>query len=358
MINTFWGSKKSFAFWGLMLLMSVRALFGQAISLPTLEQKIDSLLKTQNIRPFNGVVLIAQNGILLYQNEHGFADFEQQIPLKSKNNFVIGSISKQMTAVLVLRELDQGNVSLQTPIRAYLPNLKPNWADTVTIHHLLNHTSGIVDIDSPLAFRAGTQFSYSNLGYKLLGEIVEKTSGKSLEKLVNELFKLCKMTNSFYPNESKQKLALKAYSRQQDKSMMLEKATFENNYIAAGLFISTPLDLLKWNDFLHGGQLLKPESYAKMTTPSSTREHQLWGKVGYGYGLQIQKRGHLLEMGHSGYVAGFVSNNFYYPESKTSVITLENIDWKDEKAFYFEGEIVKLVRNYFGVKEAKNEFKH
>lgn len=353
MANTSFLRKFLFAFLCLNLLMSFCALFGQSSQNEELARKIDSLIKTQNIRPFNGVILIAQNGILQYENATGFADFEQQIPLKTKSNFVIGSISKQITAVLILRALDQGNLNLETPIRAYLPDLKQKWADTVTIHHLLNHTSGIVDIDSALAFPVGTQFAYSNLGYKLLGDILEKTSGKTLEKSVNELFKFCKMANSFYPNEAKQKIVVKAYSREKDKSMQFEKNTFANNYAAAGLFISTPLDLVKWNEFLHNGKLLKPESYQKMTTPSATRDHTLWGKVGYGYGLQIQKKGHLMEMGHSGYVAGFVSNNFYYPEGKTSVIVLENIDWKDENAFYFEGQIVKLVREYFGVKEMK-----
>lgn len=330
--------------------MGVCALFGQPSSL---SQKIDSLIKTQKIRPFNGVILISKNGILQYEKTHGFADFEKKTPFKMQNHFVVGSISKQITAVLILRAFDQKKLSLEAPIRTYLPNLKQDWADSVTIHHLLNHTSGIVDVDSPLAFQVGTQFAYSGLGYKLLGEIVENVSGKSLEKAVNELFKFCEMNNSFYPNAAKQKSVVKCYSRQEDNGIQQEKKTFENNYAAAGMFISTPYDLLKWNNLLHNGKLLAEDTYQKMTTASALRQHPLWGQVGYGYGLQIERHGNLLEIGHSGYVSGFVSLNFYYPETQTSVIMLENMDWKDEvseKNFYFESEMVKLMRKELGKK--------
>lgn len=337
--------KMTFALFYLTLLMGGNVLFGQT----NFSQSIDSLLQTQKIRPFNGIVLISKNGKMQYQKAVGFANFETKEKLNMNQQFVIGSISKQITVVLILRAFDQGKLKLDSPIRTYLPNLKPNWADTVTIHHLLNHTSGIVDVDSPLAFRAGSEFSYSGLGYKLLGEIIEKVENKPLEKVVNELFSFCKMKHSTYPSEAKQKQVIQGYSHQQEGKIEPEKGTFQNNYAAAGLYISNPKDILKWNNLLHNGKLLKPETYQKMISPSSLRNHPLWGEVGYGYGLQITKReGNLMEIGHSGYVVGFVSNNFYYPESKTSVIVMENLDWKDEISennFYFESEIAKIMRS-------------
>jgi CubicO group peptidase (beta-lactamase class C family) len=97
--------------------------------------------------------------------------------------------------------------------------------------------------------------------------------------------------------------------------------------IPSGGMISTARDLLLWNKNLHGGKLLSNKSYDLMTTASSHREHFIFGKVDYGYGLQIDRKGKTLEIGHSGYATGFASMNFYYPETKTSLIVLENIAW-------------------------------
>ena len=310
-------------------------------------KQIDSLIKINSIRPFNGIILITQNENPVYSKMVGYANFDKQTLFTLDSKFVIGSISKQITAVLVLQELDKLHLDLNEPISIYLPKLEQSWKDSITIKQLLNHTSGVVREDLPLAFSPGSQFLYSGYGYELLSKIIEKTSGKSYAKLCNELFKKCKMTNSSYPTKSVKKTIVTGYAKSTDSTLHTERETFKNNFAAAGLLISTPNDLIKWNDFLHHGKLFSDSIYQLMMTETSLRKHPIWGNVGYGYGIQITHDDSIIEFGHSGYVPGFASMNFYYPTTKTSLIILENIDWKDydfKQTFFFEELIRNIVR--------------
>ncbi|MCE7054330.1 beta-lactamase family protein [Algoriphagus sp. AGSA1] len=85
--------------------------------------------------------------------------------MEKADQFVIGSISKQITSVLVLREYEKGNLSLNDKIATYLPSIDQSWSKSVTIHHLLTHTHGVVDVNQPLGFEPGAQFQYSQLGF-------------------------------------------------------------------------------------------------------------------------------------------------------------------------------------------------
>jgi CubicO group peptidase (beta-lactamase class C family) len=113
---------------------------------------------------------------------------------------VLLSNTKQINALLVLRKVDKGKLDLQKNLRTYLPDFPQKWADSVNIHQLLNHTSGIVSLENPLSTKPGTTFKYTDLNYILLGKIVEAVTNNSAEKAVNELFSNCGMKNSGYPN--------------------------------------------------------------------------------------------------------------------------------------------------------------
>ncbi|MDR1200439.1 MAG: beta-lactamase family protein [Tannerellaceae bacterium] len=118
----------------------------------TLVNSIDSLLAANSTKPFNGIVLIAKEGKTEYLKMTGFSDFDTKTPFKIDDPFVVGSVSKQFTAAVVLQEYDNGRLDLHAPIRTYLPDLSESWVDTVTIHHLLTHTHGIVSLDKPTLF--------------------------------------------------------------------------------------------------------------------------------------------------------------------------------------------------------------
>lgn len=321
--------------------------FGQHKTI--LSSQIDSLINTKSKKPFNGIIAITKHGKVQYFKIKGFADNAKKIPLKRNNQFVIGSISKQFTAALILRAFDAGKIELHTPINKYLPNLNVSWADSVTIHQLLTHTHGITALNKPLSFKAGTQYAYSQIGYDLIAQILESVNKKSFAELSNELFKKCGMLNTFHPNLKKYKNLVKGYSEQENGNLIFETATFEN-YPAAGGFISTVDDLIKWNEWLYSGKLFKPATFQQMQTkqPVAVRQHSLFGKTEYGYGITVDDKEGLLQLGQTGYTPGFISMNFYFPETQTNLIILDNFVWHPEeldKAFRYHTEILKYVRH-------------
>ncbi len=330
----------------LLLTLAGIASFGQS----SLTTSIDSLLKTTSPRSFNGVVLVAQYGHVQYAKAQGFADMQKKQPLTIDDQFIIGSISKQTTAVLVLQELDERHVSLQEPLSKYLPDLKENWADSVTIHHLLNHTSGIIGLDQPLAFKPGTQFAYSPIiGYQLLAEIVEKTSGESYEVLITRLFKKCGMRHTTIPALYNQGKLVSSYTEKPDGSLTKEKYSLKEIAFVtpSGGVMTTAKDLLRWNECLHQGKLLTPKSYQLMTTRYITRPNHRWGDLGYGYGIQVSDQNDHLELSHSGALLGFIATNIYEPASQTSIVVLENVapDFEDmQRAFFFHDQVRDIVK--------------
>ncbi len=327
------------------LFLLITTLSRQGLSQTKFAQKIDSLITSQIEFPFNGIIMVAQNGKMIYSKAQGFSDLGNKIPLITDNQFVIGSISKQMTAVMVLREVDKGKIDLHVPVHQYVPEMKQPWLDSITVHQLLNHTSGITGWDEPLKFKPSTGFSYSGVGYELLAKIAEQVSGKSYATLTSEVFKICKMKHSMSPKLNQHKALVNSYESDSLGITFKVKNLLKDIQIAAGGMISTTGDLLLWNKNLHGGKLLSPKSYLSMTTPSTSRDHFIFGKVGYGYGLQMDEKGKTHEVGHSGYAKGFASINFYYPETKTSIIILENVAWGSKS-----GNLIQAFQHHLDIR--------
>lgn len=319
--------------------------FGQQV---TIEKQIDILISNKNTKPFNGIIFITQNGKKKYLKVMGYSNFEKKRILKPNDQFVIGSISKQFTSVLVLREFDKNNLELFKPIKKYLPELIQSWADSVTVHNLLTHMHGIVELDKPTTFKAGTEYSYSQIGYDLLAKIVEKTSGKKFAKLSKNLFDECGMKNTFHPDIKEYKNLVNGYTKLENGKIEFENNTFKN-YVAAGSFISTATDLNIWNKKFYNGSLLKKETMEMLATKQkgAVRNHPLFGNTEYGYGITVDTKEDILQLGQTGFAPGFVSMNFYFPKTKTSVIILENVVYETDdlkKTFIYHTEILKIIR--------------
>jgi len=335
-----------YIFFLLIFLQTTIVTFGQQNNI---EKQIDSLISAKTTKPFNGIILISQKGQTKYSKLNGHSDIDKKEPLKLNDQFVIGSISKQFTAVLVLREFDKGNIDLFTPIHKYLPELTQSWADTVTVHHLLTHMHGISQLDKPTTFKVGTQYSYSQIGYDLLAKIVEKTAEKSFAKLSENLFEECGMKKTFHPDNKKYNNLAKGYSEIENGKIEFETETFQN-YVAAGSFISTVSDLNIWNDLFYNGKLLKSKTMKLLKTKQkdAVRNHPIFGITEYGYGITIDTKENILQYGQTGFAPGFISMNFYFPKTKTSVIVLENVAYETDdlkKTFYYHTEILKIIRN-------------
>lgn len=325
----------------------------KTVSNSNFSQKIDSLIQTENPRKFNGVVFISKNKKTVYQKADGISDIDKNIKVKLSDHFSSMSIAKQITATLIMLEVEKGTIDLNAPIKKYLKSLNYDWAEKVTGHHLLNNSSGIDswELKEKLLFEPGTQFKYSNIGYATLGEILENVTGKSYETLVTELFVKQGMKNSFYPNETNQKKLVNSFfiSKENDQKLNLVKEfPYTSNFFPGSHLLVTAEDLAIWNNNLHNGKILKNESYQKMIDYSITNIHTLFSEseIGYGYGLRINDKAKNCEIGHTGFSppAGFTAVNLYYPKEKLSVIVLENQATDNfDIAYYFESEIRKIM---------------
>ncbi|WP_128546718.1 serine hydrolase domain-containing protein [Larkinella soli] len=317
------------------------------------QSKIDSLLISSYPRRFNGVVLIHKNGKSIYSRSVGLADFSKNIKLNFNYRFSTMSIAKQITAALVLKEVEKGTIGLDRPVGFYLPYLPYEWANTVTVHQLLNHTSGLSNeqIDMPLKLDPGSGFSYSNVAYALLGQIVETVTSQGLPELVVKLFQSCGLKDNPYPKMTGTDRLAKGHILKRNGSLETnDRTNFKPSQYWASHLIVSATDLARWNECLHNGKLLDPNTYKLMVAYSIKASHEVFGDqpVGYGYGLRINDTGRILEIGHTGYhpVEGYTVVNLYYPQSKVSVIVLENQGAEDYNiAYFFEKEIRAIVMN-------------
>lgn len=307
---------------------------------------LDSLINSPSEHSFSGNILIKQGNETLYSSNHGYSDLESKVKLKADEKFVIGSISKQITAVLVLQQYDKGKLKLSDPISKYLSFIQQIW-DTVTIDNLLSHTHGIIKIEQPLAFKPGSSFMYSAVGYELLAQILEKVTDQSFADLSQELFKSCKMKNSTHSKLLKKGDLVNSFTMQPNGKLGLETKSLEG-FVAAGGFISTTSDLILWNENLFGGKLLADSTLKLMIRPkkNASRNHPLFGMTKYGYGITIDDA-KTLQLGQTGYTDGFPSMDFFFPNSKTSVVVLQNVSLGDDdfkKTFYYNLEVLRIFR--------------
>ena len=319
----------------------------------TLVQKMDYFLEEQKVRPFNGVLLIADKDSVLYQKAKGLANETQEIDINRK--FIIASVSKQFTAAMVLKNVDAGKIRLEDPLEKFFPDIKFVWKKTVTLHHLLSHSSGLRSLYQPLTFVAGSKFEYNNLNYILLGRILEIIQQKTYNQITKDFLKNLELTESdVVPNSSLAQVLLKiphfAVGYYEDKkSEMKKREIFEKiNFNPTGGLISTVHDLWHWNNLLHQNAVLSQEIYQKMITPYLLRKYR-YGKLGYGYGIHISEVDGITEFFHGGFLKGYISSLYYYPEFQITIAILENRSWwegKTNRTYYFHDYARMIVRQY------------
>jgi CubicO group peptidase (beta-lactamase class C family) len=284
--------------------------------------EIDALLQRyHDLGWFNGSALISDQDQVVLKKGYGFANMEWSIPNSPDTKFRLGSLTKQFTAALVLQLVEQGKVDLNAPISRYLPSYPKRTGDKITLHQLLNHTSGIPgytelpdygprsrERSTPdafterfskleLLFEPGTKFSYNNSAYFLLGLIAEKVTGQPYEHLLNErIFGPAGMQDSGY--DSTVPLLTKRAAGYDSTLEGYRNTSFLDmgQPYAAGSLYSTAEDLLKWDAALRGDKILTTASREKMYTP---------GLSEYGYGVYIRKQSGVTTVEHGGSVNGF-----------------------------------------------------
>ena len=296
---------------------------------------------------FNGAVLVAKRGEIIFKGGFGYANVEKKIPNRSDTKFLIGSTTKSISAILLLRFYERGLVNLNSPISKYLPNLRKELGEKLTIDILLrmksglpNHLARLTSIDdrkittveviniinrSQFDFQPGTKYKYSNLNYTLIAAILEKISGKSYAQLLQEeIFSPLGMKNSasggFETIKNKKALGYHV------KSL---KLTEKNNLyfaIGSGSVYSTVEDLFKLDQALYTDDLLSKTSKEKAFR-GGTKE---FGYYGYGFRIRKYDRGNSLGkkgvlVRHGGTMKGYLANFHRYLDDQITVIILGNI---------------------------------
>lgn len=274
-------------------------------------EKIDFLMEAAfQDQEFIGNVLVADSGRIIYKKSFGQADAALKIQNSDSTKFLIASLSKPITAIIILRLVERGQLKLKDPLKTFFKSAN-SAIGNITIHQLLTHSSGIrefigkernADINSllkktTLTFKPGSDFEYSNSGYVLLIKIAELITGKGYEELVKtEVFQPTNMTSSGVArNDQPQKFA-KGYTDATQKQTETVDYPFKN-VDGAGSLYSTTEDLYKLDQALYSTILLSEKTKTLMLKQHIAEK--------YGYGWFISERGGIWDVyWHKGNLPG------------------------------------------------------
>jgi len=299
-------------------------------------------------KQFNGNVLVAKDGKVLFEKSFGYANFEWDIKHSDKSKFRIGSITKQFTAMLILQLAQNNKLKLDDHLATYLPEYRQDIANKITLRQILNHTSGLgnytqaksfrdeysrnpysVDefirllCSDDLVFEPGTEFRYSNSGYFILGAVIEMVTGQKYKEVLQQnILDPLKMEDTGYDSHNK---IIKFRASGYDNGL----AGYSNtDYLdmsipyAAGSMYSTARDLLKWDQALYSDKLLN-DAYKKQM-------YQVSGQRNYALGWEVTKLDKniygkpLTRIQHGGGINGFNAFISRIIEDKLLIVILNN----------------------------------
>ncbi len=309
--------------------------------------RLDSLMTLfHNHNNFNGAVLIAREGEVLFAEGYGYANMEHGIPNGPGMKYRIASNAKQFTSMMVMQKVAKGTMSPDSTINTYIPDYPSPQGEIITIHHLLTHTSGMphyagipnffprfgrqafdhrdfVELfwDLELIAEPGEKYSYSSFGYYLLGYILEEVSGKEFHELLDErILDPLEMQDTGI-EDHRQIIENRAYGY----DMVLDgflRAYFRDlsTALATGDMYTTPFDMVKWDRALREYTLLDKEYQDLIFEPELD---------GYGYGwrighMDIDENDSLYYHEHTGGTNGFTSIGTRLPDDAYYIVVYCN----------------------------------
>lgn len=346
----------------------VSTLFAVRMHAQNKTETLQRIMKTyHDYNMFDGAVLVAENGKIIYNDAFGMANREWNIPNTTDTKFMIGSVSKPLTAMLMLIQVQKGLISLDKTIADYLPEFKGKPAAAITIKQLLSHTSGMpnydiikdffprisrqnftredyvkIYMDSSLAFEPGSKYFYSSWGYFTLGYIMEKVTGKSYSQLMKEdIFDKTGMTNSgsyFHTQVVSKRATGYDYSLGDFTSADFRD---QSNTMGTGDLYSTVDDLFKFHLAISNNSLINKQLTDEMLMPG-IRPAQ------YGYGWFNKKFKYTDTDGvssnfHLGMTEGFISFFLRIPSTNSMAVILCNSSPTD--FFGIIGNLLKVLYN-------------
>ena len=307
--------------------------------------RTDDLIRAEmQRRHIPGLALaVIRDGRIVKAQGYGLASVELNVPVTTDTVFEIGSVTKQITAAAIMLLVQDGKLRLDDPVSRHLPGTPASWS-SITVRHLLTHTSGIRNYTGlpgfelsrrlkrddfiraiagfPLSFAPGESWSYSNTGYNLLGLIIAEVSGQSYWQFVTErIFRPLGM-NATRDRDPLDVIPLRAngYERQND---MLRGRDYDlTDVFSAGAIVSTVMDLARWDAALNSERLLSRSSLEQIWTPARLNNGN---PHPYGLGWYIEALRGQRVIRHSGQTAGFAASLARYPDSRLTVIVLCNL---------------------------------
>lgn len=306
-------------------------------------------------------VLVIQEGRIVLKKGYGLANLESGSPIEPNTVFLLGSVSKQFTAMAIMILAERGKLGYDDPLSRFFPGF-PAYARKITVRHLLNHTSGLEDyeqlfvklgkisadwprsIKEPsekyepsaadalrlleqqpgLRFQPGAKWEYSNSGYMVLGQIVEKASGRRYRDFLRDvIFQPLGMTETAVYDETKPKIPNRAASYKQDGDKFANiDYTPLNGIYGEDNVLSTLNDMYKWDQALYTDTLVRQSTLAQAFTPGHLNDNST---TDYGFGWTVGDRLGLQYVEHGGSWLGFRNFVLRYPRQHFSVVVLSNL---------------------------------
>lgn len=317
----------------ILLLLFPVVIFGQKNIVSNLANYMQAQVEVNN---FSGTVLVLKNGSILLKKAYGLADYEWNIKNTVDTKFQLASVTKQFTATAILQLVEKGKLLLNDKLSKFFPDYPKS--DSVTIHMLLSHSSGLamgfkelatstISVDSayaeikkmPYVFSPGTKTAYSNIGYYLLAKIIEKVSGEKYAVFLKKnIFEKAGMKNTGVSNnDSIISKKAKAYCRTEKGYIHNPYINWEVNRGHDGVY-STVEDLALWDTALYGTTILSTEMKKLMFTSHNSEN---WG---YGFIINpFYNHGHQL-IAHDGGFFGTMTSLNRFTDDKILVTVLSN----------------------------------
>jgi CubicO group peptidase (beta-lactamase class C family) len=323
-----------------------------------MKPQVDALMRDYAGDVPGAAVLVLRDGQPVVRASYGLADLEAGTPATPETNYRLASVTKQFTAASILLLAEDGRLTLDDRGHTWLPSL-PKAAETLTIRHLLTHTSGLIDYEDVMPeslaaqlhdadalrlletqdrtyFRPGTGYRYSNSGYALLALIVQRASGKTFAKFLRErIFQPLAMFHTMAHEDGISTVHNRAFGYTHEAGRWNRTDQDPTSAVLGdGGIYSSIDDLAKWDAALYDERLLHPSSLRAAFTPATHTDDP---DIDYGYGWRITGE----TLWHSGESVGFRNVIVRYPKRHLTVVVLTNRN--EPEPYQLALEIAKTV---------------
>ena len=318
----------------------------------SLGEAIDDLLADYAVAGSPGVaVMVLEGGQVLHSEGYGLADLAEGRPLTPSTPIRLASLSKALTAMAIVVLADEGSLDYDDAVVEWVPEL--DRFETITVRHLLNHTSGLPDYYETealealgqagdgqwsvtnadavalyetwgeLEFEPGSRYEYSNPGYEVLGLLVERVSGRSFgDFLADEIFEPLGMDTAVVREGPDVAIPGRAVGyRESAEGWLEDDAHWGNGLMGAGGVYASLEDLQRWDEALNQGELVSEAAYDEIFTPAVLNDGR---ESPYGFGWNLEDLDGRAAIHHTGSWVGFRTAIAHYPDDDVTIIVLSN----------------------------------